>query len=142
MKIYHYHPITGEYLSEGTADLSPADAKQGREVYLIPAHATNIMPPANVQGKSRVFDGEWKYVDIEIVAEKDTDNSSPSTETAFKKVARLLEDVTTELADVKVKLIEKEERIINLEQAMIESTPLGIIPETVTETIQTTELEV
>ena len=112
MKIYHYHPITGEYLGEGIADESPLE----KGVFLIPANATGKKPPKHAEGKATVFKDEWEHVEAEIVAEKDIDNTSPSTETAFQKVARLLETVSTELADVKNKLKEKEERISILEQ--------------------------
>ena len=123
MRIYHYHPITGEYLSKGMADESPLE----KGVFLIPAHATNKDPLPGVEGKAVIFDGEWKHVDIEVVAEKDTDNTSPSTETAFQKVARLLETVNAELTDVKVKLTEKDEQIKALENYNIEKEKLSKI---------------
>lgn len=56
MKIHHYHPETLEYLGEGQADESPLEPG----VFLIPAHATPLAPPAAVAGKVRVFkDGAW-----------------------------------------------------------------------------------
>lgn len=116
MKIYHYHPNTGEYLGEGIADESPLE----KGVFLIPANATGKKPPKHTEGKATVFYGEWEHIEIETVAEKDTDNTSPSTETAFQKVARLLESVNAELVDVKVRLIEKDERIKALENYNIE----------------------
>jgi hypothetical protein len=123
VKIYHYHPITKELLCEGKADLSPLDLKFGREVYMIPANATNTEPPQRIENKAIIFDGEWKYRDVEVVAEKDVDNTSPSTESAFTKVARLLESVNAELVEVKSKLLEKEERISNLEKKNEEIKP-------------------
>lgn len=41
MKIYNYHPITKDYLSEGIADKSPLETG----VYLVPSNATTIAPP-------------------------------------------------------------------------------------------------
>ena len=45
MKIFHYHPETGAFLGEGTADLSPLEPGK----WLVPAHATAIEPllPSN-----------------------------------------------------------------------------------------------
>jgi hypothetical protein len=61
MKIHHYHPETLEYLGEGQADESPLEPG----VYLIPAHATPIAPPAAVAGKSRHFEsGAWVQREI------------------------------------------------------------------------------
>lgn len=59
MEIYHYHPITGEYLGSGQADESPLEPG----VWLIPAYAvTNSLPEAEA-GKARVWNGsEWTQV--------------------------------------------------------------------------------
>jgi hypothetical protein len=40
MKIFHYHPETGAFLGEGTADPSPLEPGK----WLVPAHATAIEP--------------------------------------------------------------------------------------------------
>lgn len=61
MKVYNYHPVTGEYLGESVADPSPLEPGK----FLIPKHATFIAPPAfdPEQNQTRVFDGsEWKTV--------------------------------------------------------------------------------
>lgn len=59
MKIYNYHPITGEYIGESHADESPLE--QG--VYLIPACATEVMPPIVGEKEAAVFvDGAWLVV--------------------------------------------------------------------------------
>ena len=64
-KIYHYCEDTGRYLGESFAKVSPLDAKQGIEAYLIPGNATDIEPPEPVDGKLRCFvDGAWEYYDI------------------------------------------------------------------------------
>ncbi len=59
MDIYHYHPISGEFLYQGTAEADPLDAGS----WLIPAHATMLAPPAET-GKAAVWsEGGWTLVD-------------------------------------------------------------------------------
>lgn len=119
MRIYHYHPDTKEYLGNGKARLSPLDAKQGQEVYLIPANATEIVPPKEVEGKARVFENnEWKYVDFEEVAQKDMSNTSPSTHTAFQQVAELLQTLQLKVNDMQSDLDDKNAKIAELEVGM------------------------
>lgn len=61
MKIYHYHPETGAYLSEGKADESPLEPG----VFLIPAHATEAAPPAEVADMVRTYvGGAWVQRDV------------------------------------------------------------------------------
>lgn len=52
--IYNYHPITGEFLSEGLADESPVEG----DGWLIPAHATSIEPPTIAVDQVAIFDGK------------------------------------------------------------------------------------
>lgn len=60
--IYHYHPDSGEYLSQDTADASPLD-RPG--TWLYPAHCTKVEPPAEQQGFWRRWDGnQWQQVAI------------------------------------------------------------------------------
>lgn len=63
MKIYNYNPITFEYTGSQNADLDPQETKeQGKNVYLLPANATFIKPPASEPFKARVFkEGVWSY---------------------------------------------------------------------------------
>lgn len=59
--IHHYNAETGEYLGPGQADESPLEPG----VFLIPAHATEAAPPAEVAGKVRVLEaGAWVQRDI------------------------------------------------------------------------------
>lgn len=56
MKIYNYHPLTKEFLSEGIADADPM--VEGN--WLIPAHATTVTAPEIQSGYVPVFDGsQW-----------------------------------------------------------------------------------
>lgn len=59
MKIYHYHPITGEFMGQGLADPDPMTLGK----YLIPAHATTVSPPQPAAGFALVFaGGSWSHV--------------------------------------------------------------------------------
>ncbi|BCL41004.1 TPA: hypothetical protein RCG82_000613 [Enterobacter roggenkampii] len=55
--LYHYHPETGELLGESPADPSPLEP----EVWLIPAHATDLPPPKTKARQVAVFrDVRWQ----------------------------------------------------------------------------------
>lgn len=55
--LYHYHPETGELLGESPADPSPLEP----EVWLIPAHATDLPPPKPKARQVAVFrDVRWQ----------------------------------------------------------------------------------
>jgi hypothetical protein len=61
MNIYHYHPNTQQLIAAGVADPSPLEPGK----WLVPAHATELEPPAEVEGKTRHFvGGQWVYQDI------------------------------------------------------------------------------
>lgn len=61
MKIFHYHPDTLQLIAAGVADPSPLEPGK----WLVPAHATELEPPAAADGKTRHFvDGQWVYQDI------------------------------------------------------------------------------
>ena len=59
MKIYNYHPLTGEFIRETTAKLDPIEGKP-----LIPAYATEVAPPTNEAGNALIYiDGAWTQVE-------------------------------------------------------------------------------
>ncbi|MEW6314627.1 MAG: hypothetical protein AB1513_11410 [Pseudomonadota bacterium] len=59
MQIYHYDSITGEYAGTSQADESPLEP----DVFLMPAHATAIAPPAVNAGECAVFRaGAWQVL--------------------------------------------------------------------------------
>ena len=79
MQIYHYHPATGEYLGEGTADESPLEPG----VFLVPACATQTMPPTAMSGKVRVWSGEWHFEDVRAGEPTQDPEYEPSLEDVF-----------------------------------------------------------
>lgn len=59
MDIFHYHPVTGEFLGQSLADQDPRD----EDNWLIPAHSTTTEPPSPQAGKARVWGGSsWSQV--------------------------------------------------------------------------------
>ena len=63
MQIYHYHPDSGEYIGTGNADPSPREPG----VWLVPANATQVIPPAPTPGKVRWWTGaEWAMEDAPV----------------------------------------------------------------------------
>lgn len=60
MKIYHYHPRSGELLSEGLADPDPL-VEGG---WLMPGYSTALTPPVASAGQVAVFtqDGLWSVL--------------------------------------------------------------------------------
>jgi hypothetical protein len=76
MKIFHYHPETGEYLGQGVADESPLEPG----VWLIPAKATNTAPPAVADHEQAVWTGKaWETQPIpEPEPEITTDPEPPA----------------------------------------------------------------
>jgi hypothetical protein len=66
MRIFHYHPDTFEFVGIGTADPDPLDPDN----WLIPAYATETVPPAALAGKVVTFiNGAWALVDVPTVPE-------------------------------------------------------------------------
>lgn len=60
MKIYNYSALNGEFFGESEARKSPLE----KDVFLIPAHATDIKPPVSDAGQVAVFaEDEWSLVD-------------------------------------------------------------------------------
>jgi len=59
MKIYNYSPTTKEFLSITDASLDPLEtAASGKNVYLIPAHATDVAPPETGVNEIAIFNGK------------------------------------------------------------------------------------
>ena len=85
MQIYHYHPATGEYLGEGTADESPLEPG----VYLVPANATATAPPTAMTGKVRVWRGEWQFEDVQVEVPLDPEYEPSIDELKAAKIAAI-----------------------------------------------------
>ena len=63
MIIYNYDSITFEYIGESQASLDPEESKkQGKDIYLIPANATDKKPPIPKTNETVIFDNGWKIV--------------------------------------------------------------------------------
>jgi len=61
MKIYNYNSENGYFVGESLADESPLEPG----VYLIPAHATEIVAPKATEGKVAVFVNDaWELQDL------------------------------------------------------------------------------
>jgi hypothetical protein len=80
MKIYNYNPENGYFVGESLADESPLE----KEVFLIPANATEIPAPKFESGEIAVFDGKkWSVEKLPII-EKAVE---PTSEEIAKKAA-------------------------------------------------------
>lgn len=101
-KIYHYHPETKEYIGESLAASSPLEP----DVFLIPAHATELQPPAVKKGKQLVFENEaWVYQDIPDGAKPDKKPAIPKDpleEIRFQRNVRLRNTDWTQLPDAPI----------------------------------------
>jgi hypothetical protein len=76
MKVYNYNFFTGEYVGESSADQSPLE--QG--VFLIPANATTIAPPAAEENKTINFEnGVWVLKDIPVPEPEPESEPAPLT---------------------------------------------------------------
>jgi hypothetical protein len=91
MKTYNYIAESGIYYSEGLADESPLEPG----VFLIPAHATAVAPPAVTELEVAVFrDGEWSVEVLppppepEPVPEPEIEPESLVELTPLEKLAR------------------------------------------------------
>ena len=74
MKVYSYHYQTGEFVGVDDADESPLEPG----VFLIPANATAIKPPAEKSGFVRRFvNGSWGYSPIEAPQSHPTEEPTP-----------------------------------------------------------------
>lgn len=88
MQIFHFDPANQEYLGCSMADESPLEPG----VFLVPAYATEIVPPACGEGHRIVFDGAaWRVEAIQRPEpEPPTKHSEPTTpEVVSMRQARL-----------------------------------------------------
>ena len=65
MLIYNYNPITFEYIDSSEATLDPmATKREGKDIWLVPAHATLLKPPKTTKYKTTIFENEtWVVKD-------------------------------------------------------------------------------
>lgn len=67
MKLYYYDD-NGYYSAMSEAFLDPLETElQGKEVWLIPPHATTIKPPSSIDGYKLKFNGKaWKLEKYQV----------------------------------------------------------------------------
>lgn len=86
MNIYHYHPVTGQFLSQGQADESPLEPGQ----YLIPANATEITPPTLNSGEYTVWsNGAWEVLPVPTPEQEPEPITPPEPEPPSPRILRL-----------------------------------------------------
>lgn len=66
MKAYQYDSETKKYIGEIDRQIDPLESQaQGREIWLMPADSTDIVPPEAKDGYDIVFNGTgWEYKEI------------------------------------------------------------------------------
>lgn len=67
MKAYQYDSETKKYIGEIERQIDPLESQaQGKEIWLMPADSTDIVPPEAKDGYDIVFNGAgWEYKEIE-----------------------------------------------------------------------------
>lgn len=67
MKAYQYDSETKKYIGEIDRQIDPLESQaQGKEIWLMPADSTDIVPPEAKDGYDIVFNGTgWEYKEIE-----------------------------------------------------------------------------
>lgn len=64
MKIYNYDKTTHEFIGESQADLNPAATQaEGKNIYMLPANATETKPPKLKKHQAAVYNNGWDVVD-------------------------------------------------------------------------------
>ena len=63
MKAYHYDSETKKYIGEIDRQIDPLESQaQGKEIWLMPADSTDVVPPEAKEGYDIVFNGAgWEY---------------------------------------------------------------------------------
>lgn len=66
MKAYRYDSETKKYIGEIDRQIDPLESEaQGKEIWLMPADSTDIIPPEAKDGYDIVFNGaDWEYKEI------------------------------------------------------------------------------
>lgn len=80
MKAYQYDSETKKYIGEIDRQIDPLESQaQGKEIWLMPANSTDIVPLEPKDGYDIVFNGiDWEYKEIE--KESESESYEPTVE--------------------------------------------------------------
>lgn len=124
--IYHYHIATKQYLSQSEATRSPLDKE---EVYLIPAHATDVAPVFE-EGKITKFDIESnRWVMEEVLIAPTPTEEEKLAQAKATKIAQLKANRNASLLSPVTSVQAKEFGSNNLVYFEFETKP-GVTPVT------------
>lgn len=97
MKAYQYDSETKKYIGEIDRQIDPLESQaQGKEIWLMPADSTDIVPPEAKDGYDIVFNGtDWEYKEIEKEPEPE-----PYVPTELEKKYKELWETESKLRDL------------------------------------------
>lgn len=97
MKAYQYDSETKKYIGEIDRQIDPLESEaQGKDIYLMPANSTDIVPPESKDGYDIVFNGaDWEYKEIEKEPEPE-----PYEPTELEKKQQELWETESKLRDL------------------------------------------
>ena len=97
MKAYQYDSETKKYIGEIDRQIDPLESQaQGKDIYLMPADSTDVVPLEPKDGYDIVFNGaDWEYKEIEKEPEPE-----PYEPTELEKKYKELWETESKLRDL------------------------------------------